>query len=194
MRTWGTAAAAIIATGRARLELLVHLALSTDLRLTTAMDTATWDGHTWLATRGMASVEPIKDDGDTPAGLRFAITGARPDNLATALTEKARGRACTLYVAIYNNETDTLIEAQPECALVLDQISISDSAPDASGQVYSTISVSARHLGALFARPKPVYYTDTDQQRLYPGDHCLEFINEQTSTEVVWPEAAFYRA
>ena len=94
---------------------------------------------------------------------------------------------------MFDATTEQILDAQPEAALVLDQLSINDSAPNADGQVTSTISISARHMGAVFARPKPLLYTDEEQQRLYPGDRCLEFINTQTSTEVIWPEAEFFR-
>ena len=182
-----------LAQGRAKLELLVDMALSTPLRLTTCMDNIEWGGHTWLSTRGMGSVDPIKDSADALTGITFSLSGARPDNLYTARTEKARGKACRLYIAILDLDTEALLDVLLEASLVLDQISISDTAADESGVVTSTISVSARHMGTLYARAKPQFYTHEDQLRLFPGDYCLEFLNEQTSQEVVWPAAAFFR-
>ena len=182
-----------LAQGRAKLELLVHMALSTPLRLTTAMDSIDWGGYTWLATRGMGSVDPIKDSADAITGITFSLSGARPDNLYTARTEKARGKPCQLYIAILDLDTEQPLDVLLEASLVLDQISVSDSAPDEAGVVTSTISVSARHMGTLYARAKPQFYTYQDQLRLYPGDHCLEFLDQQTSQEVVWPAAAFFR-
>jgi hypothetical protein len=193
MRDLNPAAKTAIAQGRAKLELLVFLDLSTPLRLTTCMESIVWGGYTWLSTRGMGSVDPIKDDGDNLSGITFSLNGAQVDNLASVLTEKARGRACHLYVAVLDVATEAVLDALLQSRLVLDQCGVSDSAPDDSGVVSSTISVSARHLGTLFQRSKPLYYTDADQQKLYPGDYCLEFLNDQTSTEVVWPAAEFFR-
>lgn len=157
------------------------------LRLTTARMPIESGGNTFVASGQLGVVEEVEDKANEIAGLRFSISGVDPSAIAIALGELVRGRPVSLWLAILNADTHALLEAPLLWTGQLDKMRITR---DKTG---ANISVTAEHRGVLFNRAKPVRYTNADQQRLYPGDRCLEYIVSQSATQDIWPSASFFR-
>jgi hypothetical protein len=171
--------------GRFAACMLIKLELTEDVCVATCRDTIEWDGNTFLGGRSIG-VDRIKDSSGEVQGLRFGISGVPVEYLSIALQEPIQGKRVRCWLAIMHPDTQAIVDVVQLWAGTLDQM------PYRHGQT-ATISVTAEHRGMTFSRPKPVRYTDGDQQRLYPGDKCLEFLVSQSTHRDVWPAAAFYR-
>ena len=56
-----------------------------------------------------------------------------------------------------------------------------------------TIGVTAYPMSRVFARPKPLRYTDGDQQLVSAGDRALEFLPSQAQHQDIWPASSWFR-
>lgn len=187
MRTINAGALAVLAGGAAPLTLFVDMQLSSPLRLSTSAMTIAWNGYDWLGAGALGSVEEVEDTPADQRSLRFTLSGVPTAMLSVALQEAVRNKACTLYLAVLNATTHAVEDVVQAWAGTLDQMPITQTGETC------TISVVAEHAGATFSRPKPLRYTDADQQRLYPGDTSLRFVTSQANHQDVWPAASFFR-
>lgn len=188
MRTITTDAADVLAGPRMGLALLVHMAFGTAVRLASGSVAISHDGQLYYGAGALGSVEAITDAVDnTTQGLRFTLSGVPSEYVSLALQDTARGVACNVRLAVLHPDTHALVDAPLIWSGVLDQMAISYGAGSCS------IGVSAIHKGALLRRPKPLRYTDGDQQRLFTGDTSLRFLVSQSQKQDVWPAASYLR-
>jgi hypothetical protein len=103
--------------------------------------------------------------------------------LALVLGTSARNKSCVLRLAILNATTHAVEDVSTVGTFRLDQMTISGS----------TVGVTAVPLARIFARPKPIRYTDGDQQLVSSGDRALEFVVSQANHQDVWPAASWFR-
>lgn len=188
MRTLNPAAAALQARLNAGEQIpvvqLVHMLFTpTPLYLSTAGVPLQWAGQTW---QGIGlSVSAIDDDVSEFGALQFGLPAVTPEQLALALSEDVQGTRVLVYDAWVDPATGTVAYAAQAWAGELDVPAIADGAA-------STITVNAEHRGAIALRPKPGRYTNDEQQRLHPGDLCLNFDPGTDALPVVWPAASFF--
>lgn len=187
MRSIGGSAQAVLDGGAAPVVLFVHMALSSPLRLNTSAVNIDWNGNTWAGAGALGAVEEVADASGEFKGLRFSLSGVPTALLSVALAEPIRNKACTLWLGILDPATHAVLDAPQVWAGTLDQMPITQTGDTC------TLAVTAEHAGATFARPKPLRYTDADQQRLYPGDTCLRFVVSQANHQDAWPAASFFR-
>lgn len=185
MRTIAAPAAATFGKALA-LAQLVKMDLSAPLCVATCRDTITWSGFDFIGGR-QTSIAPIRDQGGSVAGLSFTLSGIPTALLAIALSEPIQGKTVTVWDALMDPDTQALLDVVQVWRGTLDVMPIS------VGPALSSITVQAEHRGITFARPRGIKYVDSDQQALYPGDRCLEFITAQSSHQDTWPAAAFFR-
>jgi hypothetical protein len=185
MKTLAVPAAALLGH-RLALAQLVEMDLTAPIYVTTSRDNLLWSGKTYIGGRQTA-IDSIKDQGGEIAGLSFQLSGVPNDLLAIALAEPIQGKAVRVYTAIMDPDTQAIVDVQPAWAGTLDLMPISQ------GPATSIITVTAEHRGITFARAKGLRYSDGDQQQLYPGDRCLEFLVSQATHQDTWPAAAFFR-
>jgi len=186
---------ALSLTGAAALEsavlpvaLLIDMDLTSPLRLCTGGWQLEWDGNTYTPTNGIGNVEPVRETASGhPQALRFSVSGVPSSMVALALAEPVQGRAVTVYVAIFDPAAYTILDAVAEWVGTLDTMSITE------GGGTATITVTAEHAGIDLLRAVPVRYTDSDQQRLFPGDLGFQYITDQSDRTIVWPAASFFR-
>lgn len=187
MRTIDSNAQAVLDSGAAAVVMFIEMALSTTLRLNTSAVTIAWNGYDWSGAGALGSIEEIEDLAGEQKSMRFTLSGVPTSLLSVALSEPIRNKACTMWLGILDSTTHAVLDAVQAWAGTLDQMPISQSGETC------TISVTAEHAGATMARPKPLRYTDADQQKLYPGDTCLRFVVSQANHQDVWPAAGFFR-
>jgi hypothetical protein len=185
MKTLTGAASALLGR-RLALAQLVEMDLTAPVYVNTSRDNIVWSGKTYIGGRQTA-IDSIKDQGGEIAGLSFQLSGVPNDLLAIALSEPIQGKAVRVYTAIMDPDSQAIVDVKEAWAGTLDQMPVSQ------GVETSIITVTAEHRGITFARAKGLRYADGDQQQLYPGDRCLEFLAAQSTHQDVWPAAAFFR-
>lgn len=189
MRTLNSAALALLARIQAGEKIpvvqLVVMELTETVYLTTAGRDITWDGHTWVyATLG--AIEPIEDASGDVQALQFSLPGVVPEQIAIALTEPVEGKTVRVYDALVDPDTGAVADAVLAWSGTLNVPGLDDG-PTA------TVGVTAEHRGLHALRPKPSRYTNSEQQRRYPGDTSLDIDPATDAGPVAWPSAAYYR-
>lgn len=187
MRTFAPAAAAVLAGPVVPLAMLVELGFSPTIRLCSGSVTVPYGGNDYAGTGTLGAVEAVTDEVQSTTGLRFTLSGVPSESIALALGETVRGTSCALRMSILDPATQAVLDAPAIFTGTLDQMPITHGADTC------TIGVVAIHRGETYRRPKPLRYTDGDQQRLYPGDTSLRYVLSQSQTQDVWPAAGFYR-
>jgi len=187
VRTINAGALAVLAGGAAPLIMLVEMLLSSPLRLNTSATTINWNGYDWTGTGPLGNIEEIDDTPAEQKSLRFSISGVPTALLSVALQEAIRNKPCTLYLAVLDPTSHSVVDVLQAWAGTLDQMPITQNGETC------TISATAEHAGATFSRPKPLRYTDADQQKLYTGDTSLRFVTSQANHQDTWPAASFFR-
>lgn len=187
MRTITSDALDVLAGPSMALALLVHMAFDTPLRVSTGSVAIEYDGQLYYGAGVLGAVDAVGDALDNTQGLRFTLSGVPSEMLSLALQEEVRGTPCTVRLAVLHPDTHALVDAPLLWAGQLDQMAIT------YGAATSVVNVTATHKGALLRRPKPLRYTDGDQQRLHAGDTSLRFVTSQSQKQDVWPAASFLR-
>jgi hypothetical protein len=187
MRTIAAPAQAVLAGPVVPMALLLELAFATPVRLCTGSVTIEYASQLYFGTGTLGAVEPVTDEVQSTQGLRFTLSGVPLDSIALALSEQVRGTGCTLRLVILDPTTHAVLDAPVVFAGTLDTMAVTHGAEDC------TIAVAAIHRGDTYRRPKPLRYTDGDQQRLHPGDTSLRYVLSQAQVQDVWPAAAYFR-
>lgn len=169
------------------LAVLVDMAFDSPLRMASGSAAIDVGGVLYFGAGNLGSVDAVRDEAGQTQGLKFALSGVPSVNIALALGLDVQGRACTVRVALCDPATWAVLDTPVAWTGTLDQMPISHGAETA------TIGVVAMHRGETFRRPKPLRYTDGDQQRLVPGDTSCQYIVSQSQHQDVWPAAAWGR-
>ncbi len=187
MRTLTGAAAAVLSGPVVPMVLLVELGFSTVIRLCTGAVAVLYGGQLFYGTGTLGAVEAVTDEVQSTTGLSFTLSGVPSESLATALQEDVRGKSCIVRLAILDPATHAVLDAPAMFTGTLDQM------PITHGPETCSVGVVAIHRGETYRRPNPLRYTDGDQQRLFPGDTSLRYVQSQSAVQDVWPAASFYR-
>lgn len=187
MRIITSDALAVLSGPAMGLAVLVQMSFSPAVRLASGSVAIEYGGQLYYGAGALGAVEAVRDEVASTQGLRFTLSGVPSEYIALALQDSARGVACAVRLAVLHPTTQALVDAPLLWAGTLDQM------PIARGTSSSTVGVSGAHKGALLRRPKPLRYTDGDQQRLYSGDTSGRFVVSQSQKQDVWPAASFLR-
>lgn len=167
--------------------LLLQMDFTTPVRLASAAVAIDYGGNTYYAAGTLGSVDAVVDEISGTQQLRFGLSGVASDVLALALGEDVRGVACELRLAVLDPATYAVLDAPLLFTGTLDQM------PIQHGASTSTVGVVAIHRGDTYRRPKPLRYTDGDQQLLHPGDTSMRYVLSQSQAQDVWPAASYFR-
>lgn len=158
---------------------------SAPLRVCSAGFNVDWNSQTWQGIGQLGGVEEAREgEGSEVTGLAFTLSGVPSAHISLALGENYQRRVCNVYVGFLNLPNHDVI-ASPvlEWSGLLDQMTVVDSGTTA------TIRVTAENELFDFARPSPLFWTDEDQRKLYPGDTGLRFAKQLSDRQIVWPSA-----
>jgi hypothetical protein len=136
----------------------------------------------------IGQIDPVNDIEKSIENIRITLGGADLSLISLAMNEHVRGRPIYLEQAILSAATHAVLDVSQIWAGRMSSMSIAQS-----GDNTATVVIISEHRGVLFSRPRPFRYTDTDQQRAYPGDRCLEYIVSQSQTQDIWPAASFFK-
>jgi len=164
---------------------LVEAEVSPTQYLCTAGLPLQWAGHTWQPV-GLR-IEPVSHTaGAEIDNMAFTLPGVTPDQLALALVEQVEGQAVRIYDALVDPDTGEVGDAVLAWAGTLNVPGLEDGRE-------AVVSWTAEHRAIQALRPKPSRYTNDEQQRLHPGDTCLNFDPATDAAPVPWPAASFFR-
>lgn len=166
--------------------LLVQMDLDSTVYLSSTVDLE-YDGKLWLGAGRVGAISAIQDGVSERQALRFSLSGVPEEHLAISLDATLTGHRVQIREALLDADTLEVLDAPVVWTGSINQMTVED----ASGS--STVSVTAEHRGTTFARPRPLRYTDGDQQRVAVGDRALQFVVSQSNGKVVWPSASFFR-
>lgn len=187
MRSISSPARAVLSGPVVPMAVLVDMAFSPPVSLASSAVSIQVGPTLYLGAGSLGAVESITDAPGDGQGLRFTLSGVPSDNLALAMQEDARGRSCTVKLAVLDPITHAVLDSPTVWAGTLDQLPIS------RGVSSSTIGVTALHRGSTFRNPKPLRYTDSDQQQVSDGDTSMRYVVSQSQHEDIWPAASFFR-
>jgi len=179
--------AAIAAATVPRMIYMVRLDFdSGSLCYNTSLNTLTMDGKTYLGAGTLGSISNISASGGVKSsGVSVTLSGVRSELVVALLQEPYLNRTATIHLALLGADdsfstTDTML-------LFPGKI---DSINGVQGKVPS-FTVSIRSRLADWERTRHLKYTDSDQQRIYPGDRGMEYIPQISQKKLVWPRAAY---
>lgn len=148
-----------------------------------------WNGESWKGSGGCVGIGEIRETEQLIAtSVQLTLAGAADELTALLLSEKVRGRPCTLWFTPLNGADDPGGSPPEEFRGKLDEPAIRIEAPDAK------ISVNVVSVLADFARPAERRYSNEDQQLFYPGDTIFDGIHETMDMTVVWPARSWFKA
>jgi len=136
---------------------------------------------TWEGVGDLGRIEAVAESSDRRQnGVRFALSGVNNALLGTALTEDYQGRRARMWIAFVDAAGAIIADPVPVFGGLMDVMETADG--DATG----TITLDCESREAQLARASTSLLTDQEQQRLYPGDRGLEFVQELQSKEILW--------
>lgn len=136
-----------------------------------------YDGHTWLAVRGLGSIEPIIESPSEVRGLRFTLSGVPEAALAEAQSEQYQGRRVTVLWAFLDGDT---LRVDP--VAWQGRLDVPTIVREPGG---CRVSVTAEHRMADWSRPRRLLFNHADQQRVQPGDNFFLGIEAMAERSIV---------
>lgn len=142
-----------------------------------------WSGQTWAPLD--VQVSEVEEEAGAFNGISFTLPGVTPPQIALAFDDLDEA-AVRMYVALVDPDTGVVADAFRVWSGALDT-------PSWTGGPEAAVVFSADHRGMLALRIRPSRYTNDEQQRLHPGDTCLDYDPATDSEPLVWPTASFFR-
>lgn len=187
MRTIAPAAAAALAGQAVPLIGLLDLLFTVPVRVSTTPFDVVYGGNTYKGVGNLGSIDQVDDSPGEYKAMKFTLSGVNNDTLSIAINLDVKNVTVQYRVGVLDPTTSAILDAPLLWTGTLDQ------APVEFGSDTSTIPATAEHRGATYSLPKPLRYTDADQQKLYPGDTSLRFVASQANHKIVWPAASYGR-
>jgi hypothetical protein len=135
-------------------------------------------GQTWLATRGLGTIDPITESADEITGLKFTLSGVPAGVVAEALQLDYQGRRVTVMFAVL--DASGILQVDPSAWQgKLDVPEISRAVGTRS------ITITAEHQMADWGRPRKLLFNHADQQRVDPGDNFFLGVETMQERQIV---------
>lgn len=188
MKTISASGMAALAAGVSPFAVLVSMGFSpTPLNLCSANLNLVAGGITYSGVAGLGRISAVQNTASEIKQIQFELSGAAVASMELLLGTPVQGTPATIKLAILDPVTYAVTDVIPMWAGVLDTMTLDD------GASASTITVTAEHVGIDLNRPSPLYYADSDQQTLHPGDLFFQYTSQQFDQQIIWPNANFYR-
>ncbi|EJL77362.1 hypothetical protein PMI15_04684 [Polaromonas sp. CF318] len=136
-----------------------------------------YDGHTWLAARGIGTIEKTIETPDQVEGLTFTLSGVTDEALAQAQQEEYQGRPVTVLWAFLDGATLCVDPMAWQGHLDVPTIML--------GRQTATIKVTAENRMADWQRPRKLLFNHPDQLTIDPTDNFFLGIEAMENAEIV---------
>lgn len=188
MRALNPAAQALKARAIAGEKIPIHVLVFFDLpvpqRWAIGGTPLVWGGHTWAA-QDMV-IDTISDDVAQASGLRFTLPAVTESQISLTVDEDVEGSEVEVYMAFVDPANGSVADAILLWSGELDIPGWQDG-PDALAHF------TAEHRGTIAMRSRPQRYTNSEQQRLFPGDTSLAFDPTTDGAPLVWPAQSYFK-
>jgi hypothetical protein len=144
-----------------------------------------WNGHTWLADKGLGSIEPIVESTGEVVGCTFTLSGVPSSIISQVLTENVRGRLVIVRVATLNGTTVSVDANVWQGGL--DTMTIVD------GEDTATVQVTAEHKLISWQTPHPVNFSHQEQLLVDATDTFYSRMAELATKPIIWPNKEFFK-
>lgn len=156
------------------------------LRLTDAPFDFGWGGNVYQGIGHLGRLEPVEEAVELQAyRIRMILNGIPTALLSIALGTNYQGREAVLSLGFLSAAHKLLDDPFTLFRGRMDTMSI------VAGETAS-IALEVESRLADWERPRVRRYNDADQQQRYPGDKGLEFAEQMSSKQIVWPSASFF--
>lgn len=175
------------------------------VRMWTGYGNLDWLGNTFFGGGNFIGVSPIDETQELQAkGVTVTLNGIPSSLIATALTERSRGRPFRLYLASVQTRRYVATEDEPGTVLLDGEsgsVLLENQLIDVPLRIFSglmdviefvddgteaTLRLSIESSLIVGQRQKIGRYTKEDQRKRYPDDAGLDFINQLQDKELVW--------
>jgi hypothetical protein len=151
------------------------------VRLWSGVGDLSWGGNTFTGAGNLVQVEPVQETSEVRAnGLSFRLNGIPSAMVARILTEGYRGRACKMWLALFDASGSLIADPVQLFSGRMDQCFYEET-----GETVS-LTVAAESRLVDLQRPRERRRTDEDQKNLFPGDRGFEYVAGLQDKEVVW--------
>lgn len=135
-----------------------------------------YDSKTWIAARGLGSMESIVETADEVTGIKFTLAGVPESVIAEALIAKYQGRPCTVKFACIKNGVLNVDPTTWQGRLDVPEIS--------RDKTSRTITVTAEHRLVDWQRSRRLLFNDADQRRIDPTDDFFFGAEQMAELEI----------
>lgn len=142
-------------------------------------------GQIWEGTAGLATISGLSVPIGTAAQqASFGLSGVDPRVIALARQQsaKVKGRDCSVYLQLFNEDWSLRGPVRHVWSGLLDVMTYKMEA----GGTYS-VDLTAENLWAGRRKPPHGYYTDADQQARFPGDLGCQYVASLPGKTINWP-------
>jgi len=160
---------------------LVHLALDSGNIFVNSSDrTIMFDGNDYLGIGRLGAISAIQEKASLQAtGIRLTLTGILSAYVSTVLSENYQGRNVKVYQGFLNDSYVLIADPILQFEGLIDQMSI------VLGET-ATITLTAENKLIRWETARIQRYTDSDQQKRFPGDLGLQFVAQTVEKEILW--------
>ncbi len=139
----------------------------------------------YLGVGTLGAVDPIEESMENQAhGINVTLSGVDTTQLNLVVEEDYQGRPVDLFVAHYDIETATIVDAQNIFTGGIDTIAISKGTK-------GSMTMQVEHESAQYDTPNTFRATDEDHQKAHPGDLFFDQIHNVVNNELVWGDVAW---
>jgi len=163
------------------------------LRFTTIPNGKTFLGKDYTFMGAIGSVGTVAEGEELdPAEYEILIGSTDPTILATFLNKPAINRKVICREALINNDQSFVESGTDLGPWIYFQGSMQPPTINDGFEPIITINVTDEL--ADWDRNITSLYTDAEQQRLHPGDNCMEHVGSMPTQDFIWPTQAAQRA
>lgn len=192
MYTFSAPTLAALASGNAAIAQLIDMDLAIPWRVNTSLWDLVYLGETYLGAGRVGRIDRIDNTPSELKGIKFSIPAIDPADIAEALAADVQGKSVKIITAIYDKTTFAALDAFVEWEGRLDVMNLSEGALD-DGRTFDAIEVTAEHIGIDLLRPCGLMFTNEDQQSLHPGYRSWEYVVDQSTRQIIFPTAEFFK-
>jgi hypothetical protein len=176
---------------------------SATLYMWSGIGTLEWQGNSYLGGGNLIGISSIQESQDLQAkGISATLSGIPSSLVATALTERVRGRPFRLWLA--SASTRRAVDTEGGDSVLTEdggQVLLENQLLDSPYRIFTgmmdfielvdsgqtaDLRLTIESSMLIGQRAKISRYTDEEQKRRFPNDRGLEFINQLQDKEVVW--------
>lgn len=158
-----------------------------DLSFNTSLANFTYDSKVFVGRGNLGQVSSIKESSNLdPDKCLITLSGIDTVLLAALLAENYVNRPAYVYIALLDESNQIIGEPFMHFPGVVGALAVSYGSE-------AVINIELNDSLVLWARAKIKRYTNQQQQSKYPGDKGLEFVEQITDKEIIWPTAEYLR-